>query len=65
MGEVIGPITATPKQRYVDWYTMRELRNNFKWAMKKDPEKYRIAIDAQRENYRRHLTNYTGGLLTN
>jgi hypothetical protein len=61
MGEVIGPVGQTPKQRYTDWYTMREIRNNFKWATKKDPVKYRLAIDAQRSNYQRILEQYVHG----
>jgi len=64
MGEVIGPVEARPQQRLIDWFTMRETKNHFKWAQAKDPVKYRLAIDSQRESYKRLITNYAQGKLS-
>lgn len=52
MGKVIGPISGE------DWLCMRMLRENVAYMTKKNPDKYRLSIDKQREVYKDTLKSY-------
>jgi hypothetical protein len=52
MTNIIGPISGD------DWLCMRMLRENVAYMAKKDPEKYRLSIDKQREVYKDTLKSY-------
>lgn len=58
MGRVIGPIEATGRERFADWFTMREIRSSIRWSQETDPVKYANAINGFKETYKAYLKNY-------
>jgi len=65
MGDVIGPIMASARDRFIDWFTMREVRAHVKTMQRLNPEKYKLAINYEKNNYQRYLKDYVEGARSN
>lgn len=45
MGYVIGPISPD------EWYTLRQLKSSIKWYKRKDPSRFKLAIDKESSTF--------------
>ena len=61
MGNVIGPLEASKQARYVEWRTMREMRESLKY-FPREPE-FQVAVGKITETYKLFLKNYVGGVI--
>lgn len=58
MGQVIGPVTWSPKARLASWFLLRELREDIKYMKKTDRLGFANAIQKEEETVKEEFTKY-------